>query len=84
MDKEQADTIAIRQRFQPGDNLIVVSVAVVVPTDFPYLLERVNDNKGSVRMLPQKIGELLVQTAAELSAETEKNRLSFSAVPNIR
>ena len=62
MDKKQTDAIAIRQRLQPGYDLIVVGVAVVVPADLTYLLKGVNDDKGGVRMLSQKIGKLLVQT----------------------
>ena len=51
MDKKQTDAIAIRQRLQPSDDLIIVGVAVVVPADLTHLLERVNDDKGSVWML---------------------------------
>ena len=67
MDKKQTDTIAIRQRFQPGDDLIIVGVAVVVPADLTHLLKGVNDDKGSVWVLPQKIGELFIQATAELT-----------------
>ena len=41
MDKKQTDAIAIRQRLQPSDDLIIVGVAVVVPADLTHLLERV-------------------------------------------
>ena len=65
MDKKQTDAIAIRQRLQPCDDLIIVGIAVVIPSDFPHLLKRVDNDKGSVWVLPQKIGELLVEAAAE-------------------
>ena len=51
MDKEQADAIVIRQRLQPGDDLIVVSITVIVSADFTHLLKRVDDDKRSVWML---------------------------------
>ena len=70
MDKKQTDAIAIRQRLHPSDDLIIVGVAVVVPADLTYLLERVNDDKGSAWMLPQKISELLVEAAAKLAEAT--------------
>ena len=72
MDKEQTDAIAICQRLQPGYDLIVVGVAVVVPADLTYLLKGVNDDKGGVRMLSQKIGKLLIQTAAKLTGRNRK------------
>ena len=52
MDKEQADAIVIRQRFQTGDDLIVVSITVIVSADFTHLLKRVDNDKRSVWMLP--------------------------------
>ena len=72
MDKKQTDAIAIRQRLQPSDDLIVVGIAIVVPADFPHLLKGVNDDKGGVRMLSQKIGKLLIQTAAKLTGRNRK------------
>ena len=74
MDKKQTDAIAIRQRLQPSDDLIIVGVAVVVPGDLTYLLERVNDDKGSAWMLPQKISELLVEAAAKLTGRNREEQ----------
>ena len=74
MDKKQTDTIAIRQRFQPGDDLIIVGVAVVVPADLTHLLKGVNDDKGSVWVLPQKIGELFIQATAELTGRNREEQ----------
>ena len=74
MDKKQTDAIAIRQRLQPSDDLIIVGVAVVVPADLTHLLERVNDDKGSAWMLPQKISELLVETAAKLTGRNREEQ----------
>ena len=74
MDKKQTDAIAVCQRLQASDNLIIVGVAVVVPADLTHLLKRVDDDKRSVWMLPQKIGELLVQSSAKLAGRNREEQ----------
>ncbi len=62
----QANAVGVSKGLEPGNDLIVVGVAVIVPSDFPDLLKRVYDDQRGIRVLPQKTGELFIQTLAEL------------------
>ena len=45
--------------FQLTDNLIIVGVAVFLPTGFTDFLQGINDNQLGVRMLPHKAVKLV-------------------------
>ena len=66
MHHHETDPIGVCKGLEPGNDLVVVGVAVIVPADLPDLLQRVYDDQRGVRVLSEKSGELFVQTAAKL------------------
>ena len=66
MHHHEANPVGVCKSLEPGNDLVVVSVAVAVPTDLPDLLERVYDDQRGVWMLSEKPGELFVQAIAKL------------------
>ena len=66
MHDHQANAVGVCEGLEPGNDLIVVGIAVIVPAHFSDFLERVYDDQGGIRMLPKETRELFIQTLAEL------------------
>ena len=66
MHHHKANTIGICKGLEPGNDLVIVGVAVSVSTDFPDFLQRVYDDQRGVLVFPKEPGELFVQAASEL------------------
>lgn len=77
MHHHEADPIGVREAFQPGNDLIIICITVIVTADFPNLLERVYDDQRGVRMLPKKPGELFIQAIAKLFGRNGEEQVSI-------
>ena len=66
MHEHQADVILISKVLQLCDNFVIAGVTVRIAADFPYFLQRVDNDKRRVLMLSDEAGKLLIQTFADL------------------
>ena len=66
MHDHQANAVGVCEGLEPGNDLIIISVAVIVPAHFPDLLESVYDDQRGIRVLPKETGKLFIQAFAEL------------------
>ena len=55
MYQQEADAAIIGKAFQLTHHLVIVGVAVLIPTSLPDFLEGVNDNQLGVRVFPDEL-----------------------------
>ena len=53
--QQEADAAIIGKAFQLTHHLVIVGVAVLIPTSLPDFLEGVNDNQLGVRVFPDEL-----------------------------
>ena len=53
--QQEADAAIIGKAFQLTHHLVIVGVAVLIPTSLPDFLESVNDNQLGVRVFPDEL-----------------------------
>ena len=75
MHYHETDSIGICKALEPGNDLIIVGIAVIVPAELTNLLERIYDDQRGVRVLPKEPGELFVQTAPKLLSRNGEEQI---------
>ena len=58
--QQETNFLIIRKPFQPPHDLIIISIAELLPASLPDFLKGVNDNQLRVRMFPHKLLKLFI------------------------
>ena len=72
VDKQNCDVPLVRKLFQKSDVLIVICVQIAVAARAADALQRINDTEFCVRMLRQKLFDLLFQSVLERVSHERK------------
>ena len=68
MNKEQTNTEIISKFFQPCYDLVIIGIAILITAELSDLLQGVNDDQPSVRVLIEEAGELFFQPLPDAAA----------------
>src|SRR5699024_8981692 len=81
VNSQHTDAVSVCKLLQFSDNLVVAGIAVRFAAGLPNFLHSVDDHEFGVRMVPHKIGKLLVQTVADFSSRRCKMEIGRIVYP---